>query len=104
MKSFLLALLLPSLTFAAGIPEPGTVFYGRIVTRTTGSDYFLTQGTLVWTIDSGQPGVAPLRFSAQLASYADGTYSYRLRIPHEAFDAGLGSTVNVVPLGNVNSR
>src|SRR2546425_2376342 len=46
----LLLALLPLAGFAAGIPEPSTVFYGKIVNRTSGQEYVLTNGNLSWIL------------------------------------------------------
>ena len=49
--SILLLLALSTPLFAVStVPEPETIFYGRVVNRSEPQDYLLTAGSLRWTI------------------------------------------------------
>ncbi|MBT7844805.1 MAG: hypothetical protein HN742_23215, partial [Lentisphaerae bacterium] len=85
----------------AEIPEPDTILYGRIVNPTSGRDYVLSAGDLVWTL-RGADG-ADMVLQARLAAYAEGAYSYRLNVPHEASALGVDLSDGVIPLGPVES-
>jgi hypothetical protein len=65
----------------AGISEPDTIFYGKIINRTSGQEDVLTQGTLTWTIQ--RPDGSPLTLTTLLQPVNNGVYSYRLLVPHE---------------------
>src|SRR6185295_4969916 len=81
LGAILLCLLVP-FTSLAGISEPSTVFYGRIVNRTSGQEYQLTNGHLVWIIN--RPGASPLTLATDLTVLRGGDFSYRLDVPHQA--------------------
>lgn len=83
----------------AGIPEPDTVFFGRIINRTSGPEYLVSEGEMHWTIQSLRPGAAPFVLKARIEPFANGAYSYRLKVPHEAVDLSLATAGKVVPLG-----
>src|SRR5437667_4037645 len=59
-----LALLLPA-TCLADIPEPDTIFYGKIINRTSQQEYLLTQGTLSWLVS--RPDGKQIALSAKLS-------------------------------------
>jgi hypothetical protein len=80
----------------AGITEPDTIFYGKIVNRTGPQEYFVTQGKLVWVIS--RPDGQQITLRASLAPIDGGTYSYQLAVPHEALAFGLVVSSNAVPL------
>ncbi|MBT5604915.1 MAG: hypothetical protein HOJ57_03175, partial [Lentisphaerae bacterium] len=92
-----LVALLGTPTTLAEIPEPDTILYGRIVNPTSGRDYVLSTGDLVWTL-RGADG-AEMVLQARLAAYAEGAYSYRLNVPHEASALGVDLSDGVIPLG-----
>ena len=96
-----LVALLGTPTTLAEIPEPDTILYGRIVNPTSGRDYVLSTGDLVWTL-RGADG-AEMVLQARLAAYAEGAYSYRLNVPHEASALGVDLSDGVIPLGPVES-
>src|SRR4051794_38658178 len=73
LLAILLCLLFP-LTSLAGISEPGTVFYGRIVNRMSGQEYLLTNGHLVWII--GRADGSQITLAANLAALRGGDFSY----------------------------
>src|ERR1051326_1594392 len=88
--------LLFSFSLAAGIPEPETGFYGKVVNRTSGQEYVMSQGALAWTII--RPDGAQVALAAELQPLNNGQFSYRLDIPHQALSAGVDISSNAVPL------
>ncbi len=92
---------------AATIPEPDTIFYGKVLNFDHGSELLVTSGQLDWTIRlEGNDGVS-YRLTTPLELNTNGGFSYRLKVPHEALVAGLAGTditPTTVPLGNVNAR
>lgn len=88
---------------SASIPEPETLFYGKVINRSGGQEQLLTQGTMEWMISNHDDTVAYL-FTTELESLGDGQFSYRLRIPHEAVLAGLTVTDEKLPLDSQNIR
>ena len=100
--SILLLLALSTPLFAVStVPEPETIFYGRIVNRAEPQDYLLTSGVLQWTISRDQ-GEA-LQFTTELTPLANGAYSYRLAIPHSALALDLEASPDSIPLGGTGS-
>jgi len=89
--------LLVSCPVHAEISEPETVFYGKIVNRTSGQEYLLTHGTLSWVIS--RPDGSRLTLNGSLEPLNNGAYSYRLKVPHEALAYGLSVSASAVPLG-----
>jgi len=89
------ALLAPPAS-RAEISEPDTIFYGKIVNRTSGEEYVLKQGTLSWVIK--RPDGRLLTLSASLQPLKNGTYSYQLKVPHQALTYGLTVSSAAVPL------
>lgn len=73
---------------AAGVPEPDTVIYGRILNRDRGYELLVTQGELVWTIQPENDTSKSLVLRATVEALG-GNYSYRLKVPHEAIIAGV---------------
>lgn len=98
IKLTLLTLLAPIMLQAAPIPEPETIFYGKVLVRSGGQDYQLGEGSLSWTIGGGAGGGA-LAFDSELEPLAAGRYSYQLKVPHQAATVGLQASGLVVPLG-----
>lgn len=96
---FLVGLVTASVLAQAGIPEPDTIFFGRIINRTGGTEYQITDGELRWTVQSLLPGGTPLVLRGRIEPWANGAYSYRLKVPHEAVDLSLVAAARVVPLG-----
>ncbi|NOY80787.1 MAG: type I secretion C-terminal target domain-containing protein [Kiritimatiellaeota bacterium] len=82
----------------AGIPEPETVFYGKITNLADGHAYRMTSGTLSWTLSSQEAGGASVTLTADLASLKDGEYSYQLYVPHETLAQVAAVPDGVVPL------
>ncbi|HEX2749621.1 MAG TPA: type I secretion C-terminal target domain-containing protein [Verrucomicrobiales bacterium] len=98
----LMAALLPPSRAATTVPEPETVFYGRILDRSGPVDRILSEGTLLWTLRKTDG--TPLPLTATLAPYKDGAFSYTLRVPHEALSLGLSVAPSNVALGSMPSR
>src|SRR3954468_18716037 len=84
----LLALLtlIPFSSFG-GITEPATVFYGRIINRTSGQEYVLTNGHLAWVIIRSDGSRVSL--ATEVTVLRGGDFSYRLDVPHQALSSGL---------------
>jgi hypothetical protein len=89
-------LFLAPANLSAGVSEPDTIFYGKIINRTAGPEYVLTQGTLVWTIS--RPDGKQMTLSAPVVSISGGVYSYQLLVPQEALAFGLSVSSNSIPL------
>jgi hypothetical protein len=92
----LLTVVLLAASARAEIPEPDTIFYGKIINRTSGQEYLLSQGTLTWVIN--RPDGTQISLTTQLSPVAGGIYSYKLLVPHEALAYGLTVSTNSVPL------
>ncbi len=89
-------LLTAAACLGAGILEPSTVFYGRIINPTSGQPYLVTAGSLSWTIRV--PGRQDVTLETELKALNDGQCSYRLDVPHEALGLGLDADARTVPL------
>ena len=92
LAACLLALLLaPHLAPAEAIPEPDTVFYGKVFNYDHGYDVLLTQGELVWKIQPNGDDTKTVVLRATLEPITNGAvvYSYRLKVPHQALANGL---------------
>ncbi|MDB6030529.1 MAG: Hemolysin-type calcium-binding region [Verrucomicrobiales bacterium] len=92
----LLAGLCGAMTGQAGITEPATVFYGKVINRTSGQEYALTNGHLVWILRRSDGSSVSL--STELTVLRGGDFSYRLDVPHQALSSGLDVASNNVPL------
>lgn len=80
---------------AAPVPEPSTVFYGKVLYRAHGTEHQLTEGTLTWKL-SDQNGV-PYTYTTDLEDIK-GVFSYRINIPHQVLASGLSVDPAVIPL------
>jgi len=87
--------------FAATVPEPSTVFYGKVLHRSNGVEHQLTEGTLTWALRD-QKGV-PFSFTVELESIK-GVFSYQMRIPHQLSASGLSVDPAVVGLAAGEAR
>lgn len=77
------------------VSEPGTVFYGQVINRSSGHEQVLSQGALNWTITDGSTTTT---LSANIDQV--GTQSiYRLEIPHSLAVSGLDLAAGTLPLG-----
>ncbi|MDD4017305.1 MAG: cadherin-like domain-containing protein [Kiritimatiellae bacterium] len=89
--------LLASITVsAAGISEPATTFYGKVLGMADVQPHLITTGQLTWVIRRADGADVTLR--ASLFSYNEGVFSYRLDVPHSALALGLSATAASVPL------
>jgi len=105
MKALTLSLLSVAVTAASAansVPEPETVFYGRILERSGTVDRVLTEGKLAWKVRKADG--SDLALSAQLFPFKDGDFSYSLRVPHEARALGLTTSAQAVALGTSPAR
>ena len=81
---------------AAGISEPATVFYGKVLGTGDAQPFLITDGALVWTLRRAD-GV-DVTLKASLFAYNGGAFSYRLDVPHSALGLGLSASAASVPL------
>ena len=81
---------------AVDIPEPETVFYGKVLTRSGPHAHLLTEGTLTWRI--GKPDGGELAVEARLASLKGGEFSYQIKVPQQAISLGLEQDPNAAAL------
>lgn len=74
-----------------GIPEPDTIFYGRVLSFDHGYEIPITSGDLVWKIQPNSDDTRTFEYHASLEVITNGAgpLSYRLRVPHEALASGL---------------
>jgi hypothetical protein len=99
MKAFLTIFLTAATALvhaASSVPEPETIFYGKIINRSGPQPHQLTSGSLKWSIS--MPDSAPLELTAELSPQAGGTYSYRLPVPHSALSLDLSAGPDGLPL------
>jgi hypothetical protein len=90
----------PAALPAAGIPEPATIIYGKIIRTDATRPSLLTEGQLNWTIRRAD-GVE-INLQASLAPLNNREFSYRLNVPHAALSAGLTAVAGSVSLGLVD--
>src|SRR6266487_634137 len=83
----LLSFFFFALSAVAGIPEPETIFYGKVFNHAIGPDYVITQGAFTWVIS--RPDGRQVTLAGKLEELKDGEFSYQLRVPHQALSAGL---------------
>lgn len=95
-------LTLPAAAAVNTVPEPETVFYGRILDRTGPVDRLLTEGTLSWSLRKSDGSM--LALSTVLFPLKNGEYSYSLRVPHEVLALGLSASSSAVALGSLPAR
>lgn len=95
-RRFLAVLVLLAGVTQAQVPELETIFYGRIVNRTTAQEYQVTTGTLKVTV-TGE-GIAPLEVTTPIRAHANGKYSYVLKVPHQAKSLDLTVEPGKLPL------
>ena len=96
--TLLTTLALPVLLHAAsaGIAEPATTFYGKVVGTADLQPWLITEGKLAWTIRRADGAAVTLH--ATLHAYNKGAFSYRLDVPHSALSLGLAAGAGNVPL------
>lgn len=81
------------ITVYAGIPEPDTILYGKVINNYQGNAYVITRGSLEWRIREKTGERRTFIFHAALESLKEGDFSYQLKIPHEAAIAIAGMEV-----------
>ena len=81
---------------AAGISEPATTFYGKVLGTADVQPFLITEGRLTWVIRRADG--ADVTLKASLFAYNGGVLSYRLDVPHSALALGLASAASSVPL------
>gem|GEM_PF-1051558 len=88
------------ITVHAGIPEPETILYGKVINNYRGNEYVITKGSLEWTIREKTGERRTFQLQGDLESLSEGKYSYQLKVPHEATIAIAGMEVpeELVPL------
>jgi Ca2+-binding RTX toxin-like protein len=99
LPEFLIVLLLLiSPARAASIPEPATIFYGKIFELKSG--YQITDGELTWVVRRSDGVNQILR--SKLQAFSGGQFSYWLDVPHQAMALGLPGSTTSVPLRGAN--
>src|SRR5262245_1739484 len=83
---------------AARISEPGTTFYGRVVTRAGDREFPITAGELKWIVASPNEAGREYTLTTSLEPLGGGRFSCRLTVPHQALAFDLTMTGNNVPL------
>lgn len=93
-----LLLALQPATFAqsGSFSEPATVFYGKVIGTGSEQPYMIYDGALTWSIIRHDG--TRVQLAASLFRLADGTYSYRLDVPHAALAIGLTAPETAIPL------
>jgi hypothetical protein len=84
---------IPSNAAAASIPEPATVFYGKIIGIDANYPFLVTEGELTWVVRRSDGMNLVLR--AQIRALNNGEYSYQLQVPHHALAPGLDQSTGV---------
>ena len=92
----LLALCASAAVCRAALPEPDTVFYGRVLHLGGGEEYVMTSGELHWSVTpSAGSTLEPYAVTALLSSMKGGEMSYQVRIPGVL--ATSGTLTSVLP-------
>lgn len=76
--------------------EPATVFYGKVIGTGSARPFLIQDGTIDWIITRHDG--TDVNLSASLFKLDDGTYSYRMNLPHSALALGLSASVGGIPL------
>ncbi|HMP72004.1 MAG TPA: cadherin-like domain-containing protein [Kiritimatiellia bacterium] len=87
---------------ATTVTEPHTVFYGKVLGTASVQNFLITTGRLSWTIQRSDGQLVQLQTT--LFPLHNGTYSYRLDVPHSAIALGLsgGGGVPLPPTPSVH--
>lgn len=89
MNRTLLALCASTVVSSAALPEPDTVFYGRVLHLGGGEEYVMTAGELRWTVTPPEGSTQePYEVTARLSAMKGGEMSYQVRIPGVLATAG----------------
>lgn len=94
--ALLFGMLFLGMPVHAQITEPETVFYGKIINRTSGEEYLMSKGNLSWTVI--RPDGQQITLTTTLQPLNAGEFSYQLLVPHEALTYGVSVSTNSVPL------
>lgn len=96
MNRTLIALCVSTAVTHAALPEPDTVFYGRVLHLGGGEEHIMTSGELRWTVTPpAGSSQEPYAVTAQLSSMKGGEMSYQVRIP--GILATAGTLTGVMP-------
>lgn len=96
MNRTLIALCVSTAVTRAALPEPDTVFYGRVLHLGGGEEHIMTSGELRWTVTPPAGSTQdPYEVTAQLSSMKGGEMSYQVRIP--GILATTGTLTGVLP-------
>ena len=76
--------------------EPHTILYGKVLGTASAQDFLITTGRLSWTIIRSDGEAITLETT--LFPLHNGTFSYRLNIPHSALALGLSPVSGGIPL------
>lgn len=90
------ALALTAVSLRAGIPEPDLIWYGKVLTVSSGTTVRVTSGTLTWQIEP-LAGGTPWVLSTLLTNIND-QFSFVLRVPCETPESGIAATMGTVIL------
>lgn len=103
---FSLLMLAGAYPAGAGIPEPETVIYGRVINSYQGHVLLVTAGHMEWIIEGRTTGRPSYTLTTELQSLDDGSYSYQLKVPQETAIAITGMEVddNVLPLTGTDQQ
>ena len=91
-----LAILGASSAGAASIAEPATVFYGSVTGTGSLQPFFVSAGTLEWILR--RPDGIQVRLTTAIFPLYNGSVSYCLEVPHEAWGLGLTGSTSSIPL------
>lgn len=95
-------LLLGTSAAQAFISEPETLVYGRILNRANPNlEHLVTEGTLHWTLQ--KPDGSTVVLTGEVDALNGGTYSYLVRIPHQAVMLGQVASPLLLPLGTTTT-
>ena len=96
--ALILTLSLPVVLHAApaGVIEPATTFYGKVIGTADLQPFLITEGRLNWIIRCADG--TDVTLTVKLFAFNKGTFSYRLDVPHSAFSLGLAAQGGGVPL------
>lgn len=89
---------------SASIPEPETIFYGKVINRDRAYDLLVTQGDLVWTFQLGSDSSKSLTLRTRLEPFGNGQYSYRLKVPSQTLTEAAELDRQTLSLGSSTDR
>lgn len=96
MRHLLPVLCCSAAVSRAALPEPDTVFYGRVLHLGGGEEYIMSSGELKWTVKPpGNSTQEPYEVTARLSRMKGGQMSYQVRVPGHL--AVSGTLTGVLP-------